>query len=352
MRIRNLPLKTVSRKVHEAAGRMALIFLITFLLTSLILYISPPPKTLAQTIPTNCGAGPTTYNPNNPNKVQIQDGFLSVTSSNIINQMSLMNAADKYICGYQAIIPQFAIPSYQEFKNTYYDQARTSVANKQVLTPSPGQPFQQNSPGTINLTDNSTSPKAFLYNVKGDLVLNSDFTGNQTGIFFIDGNLTINSNLDYPNGLVFIAQGYVHINSDVTHDSSYSMHPSTTGTYPPPGDKNYMQINALIMSYGQFCSGWSSEGCNIDYFKNRLASYPDNPLLVVNGSVVALSATNANQPLFVRYIRNNIIPAEEVNFQAKYLVILRKIFSRTRIIYTQINWEITYRSFFVVFGTK
>lgn len=284
---------------------LPLVFLSSLLLALLFLLIFPNSNIKA----VGCSAGPKTYDANNPNKIQIQDGFLSVTTSDVINQMSLINDSDKFICGYKAIIPQFAIPTYQEFRNIYYDQAKPSVANQLKK-------LDYTASGDVNVTalPNLNLNSDILYRIKGgNLIINESIGAPKAIVFFVDGNLTINSNIDATSGVVFVVNGFIHVDPGVTN------------------------INALMMSYGQFCSGWWSGTCSINYFKDRIENGDENVSLKINGSVISLSSNGANKPAFVRYIRNNITPAEDVSYQSKYLVILRKIFSRTRIIWTVIN---------------
>lgn len=293
-----------------------LTFAASLLLAALVLLVFPAPRQSLAANPPSCAPGRNSTT--NPNRVQLYDGFLSVTTTDIINQISISDA-DKYICGYKAIIPQFAIPSFKEFKNTYYDQAKASAAAKKEFATSSSNPDANQ--GNLDFSGG----KDILYHIKnpnasqagGNLVINGPISATNTVVFFVDGNLTINNNIDTTVGVVFVVNGFIHVRWDVT------------------------QINALMMSYGQFCSGWYNDayGCSINFFKDRLGQpgVVDNPRLILNGSVVALSSTDAAKPAFVRYLRDNITPAEEVNYQAKYLVILRKIFSRTRIIYTAFN---------------
>lgn len=279
-------------------SRLLVVFISTFTLAFILFPIS---STQAQT--SDCVNEPGTYSEIQPNKIQMQDGFLSTTQDTNLKDFSI-DTGDKYLCGKRATIPTFAIPSYSQIKSIYYDQTKTSIAQKYSL---PGGSSQAN----LDLTSGSLD---VLYYIKGDFNINGDIvSGNKTGVIFVDGLVNITANLTYakndPNhGLVIIAQKGIRVSPSVT------------------------EIDALLMTYDQFCSAWNG-ACNPDYY----ISNPLNPndYLTIYGSLVSLSPTTP--PAFVRALKDNIHAAETIEYQAKYLVILRKIFSRTRIIYLDIN---------------
>lgn len=151
-------------------------------------------------------------------------------------------------------------------------------------TPTPSPP-----PPTVNK----------LYYITGDLIINSNITVNETGIIFVGGNLTITTNLTHTGsnaGLVFIVKGDVVISPLVT------------------------RIDAVIMSSGRIYDAGS--GCS--------HSLPVSASqLVINGSLISLD--NNNKIEFCRSLgaNNTTTPAEKINQQPKYLVILRDLYSDT-----------------------
>lgn len=138
-----------------------------------------------------------------------------------------------------------------------------------------------------------------LYYITGDLIINSNITINETGIIFVGGNFTIDTNLTHTGsnaGLVFIVKGDVVISPSVT------------------------RIDAVIMSSGRIYDAGS--GCS--------HSLPVSASqLVINGSLISLD--NNNKIEFCRSLgaNNTTTPAEKINQQPKYLVILRDLYSDT-----------------------
>ena len=92
---------------------------------------------------------------------------------------------------------------------------------------------------------------------------------------------------------------------------------------------NNKSINAFFISYGQFCSAWNGSACATPGTVNNQ--------LTINGSVIDLSSSTP--PKFVRTNGNNDPnnPAEVINYQPKYLVILKNIFSRSMTYWKEIQ---------------
>lgn len=168
-----------------------------------------------------------------------------------------------------------------------------------------------------------TRPSGKLYRITGDLTLNSDLTVNETGVIFVDGNLYINTNILNDNatkGLVFVVKGEIFIQRDVT------------------------KVNAFLVAHGKNSSGTDitpictaydpAAGCN-DYADNATRKY-----LEINGSVISLSQNAAFPANFARKKYDSVLsdkPAETINYQAKYLVIMKDIFSRDLKIWREIQ---------------
>ncbi len=183
----------------------------------------------------------------------------------------------------------FKIPTYEDLKSLYYDQANTLLVDKHpALT---GDKTQNDIPMTGS-TNN-------LYYLTGNLNITSNISGDQTGVVFVNGNLNIgpmsSNKLNFGNsnsGLVFVVRGDIIIDPSVT------------------------QIDAVIISSGTIYT--AGAGC----FTNAV---PSNNSLTVNGSLIALS--DQTQIKFCRKVPS--MAGELINHQPKYLVILRNIFSDT-----------------------
>lgn len=153
--------------------------------------------------------------------------------------------------------------------------------------------------GTVRFDNFSISVPASsdrIYNITGDLTVNSNITVNTNGIIFVDGNLSINTDLTHNNegaGLVFVVKGDVAIAPSVT------------------------RVDVVIISSGTIYTAGAN--CVI----NSVAA----TALVINGSLVSL---DSQKPIrFCRTMLNNEQPAEKINQQPKYLVILRDLYSDT-----------------------
>lgn len=178
----------------------------------------------------------------------------------------------------RAAYVSFKIPTYEDLKSIYYTQTKTSK--------------------TTQLANNNQD---YLYNTTGDLTITSpsDITGSNTGVIFIDKNLTIgpiSSNKftqgNKDSGVVFVVGGDVAIDSSIT------------------------QIDAVIISSGTIYT--AGGGCS--------TSSVTSSQLVVNGSLISLNSTKPIK--FCRKLTNNSLqPSEKVNWDPKYLGILKDLFS-------------------------
>lgn len=203
----------------------------------------------------------------------------------------------------KATFAPYKIPSYDDLKSLYYTQAKTtsSVTKHDPITPG------LSDHGNVN-TDlvDLTGTKDHLYFINGNLIYNSasDFPQNpaaatkRVGVVFVQGNFYIQNNINYTGGLVFVVKGNVNITSSVT------------------------TINAVIISSGIIYTAGS--GCTL------AGNAGTNNQLVINGSLVSINPDDAVTAIhFCRNLADNNSPAELINLDVKYLVILRNLMSDT-----------------------
>lgn len=150
-----------------------------------------------------------------------------------------------------------------------------------------------------------------VYNIEGDFTVNSNIPVTTiTGIVFVKGNLTINtdiSNTSGTSGLVFVVKGNIIINPAV------------------------IRIDAVLISSSHIYTAGS--GCS--HLNPVTASQ-----LVVNGSLISLNQDPGTNIEFCRSLAgtaNSTTPAEVVNQQPKYPVILRNLYSDTLQKWTEIQ---------------
>lgn len=149
-----------------------------------------------------------------------------------------------------------------------------------------------------------------IYNITGNLNISNNPSGNQTtGVVFVDGNLNFTSNYNYGTnltGTVFVVQGDINIDTAVT------------------------RIDAVLISEGIIYTAGSK--CNT-------SSVVANQL-VINGSLISLKQPPDTEPnaVYIKFCRklgetgalkDSTDPAEKINHQVKYLVILRDLLSDT-----------------------
>lgn len=141
-----------------------------------------------------------------------------------------------------------------------------------------------------------------IYAISGKLDISNNISGNQTGVIFVDGNLTINPSNNKlthgsaTSGLVFVVKEDVYIDTSVT------------------------QVDAVIIAEGTIYTAASpGHSC--------ATSAVTASTLTINGSLISL---NPDKPIkFCRKLSDNSQPAEVINHQVKYLVILRDLLSDT-----------------------
>lgn len=215
-----------------------------------------------------------------------------VTATNLIGKFG--SAKQVCVVGDRAAFVSYKIPSYNDLKSIYYTQVKSSTSFEKLPTLTGNRAH-----GDIPLTSNQDH----LYHIAGNLVISGNIpgntSGNRSGVIFIDGNLTISTNIGNGSvsndaGIVFVTSGDVVIDPVVT------------------------RIDGVIISSGTIFT--AGEGCATN------AVGGSSPL-VINGSLISL---NSLKPIkFCRKLDNNTQPAEKINHQSKYVVILRNIFSDT-----------------------
>lgn len=265
------------------------LLLLSGLLAALSFYATSPGTTLAQACPAGSG------------KIQLESGFLT-TAKDFTSAQNIFSfqTSSPCIVDKPAIIPQFSIPSYADMKSIYYDQSKST--SKAEYTGNLGE-------GGLRDYLMGPSPKNLIH-VTGYLSMNGNINGSRTAVVFVDGNLyfsTPMTQFTYGNtnsGIVFVVQGDVNISPSVT------------------------RIDAVIITYGQFCSSWNGSGCTVA-----------NSPLTVNGSIIALNATKP--PIFLRTNNSNDPnnPAELIVYQPKYLIILKDVFAKTLQIWSELTTE-------------
>lgn len=195
---------------------------------------------------------------------------------------------------------RIVISNYQSLVNKYY--TRNTTATKIILD----QPVYGSAiPG---LGANTLLYRNGSLNLQGSVL--SNISGGNVLVFFVNGNLNIETNVteaqnNQAGGVVFVVKGKVNVASNVT------------------------VINAVIIAEGQICSACDNSGTATN---NPI--FPFDQPLVITGSLISLDTSSPIR--FVRQYNNNLQPAEQINAQAKYLVILKDIFGEKIKVYQEI----------------
>lgn len=198
---------------------------------------------------------------------------------------------------------RIVVSDYQALYNKYYARSADLAIPKITISGIVSSPIVGQ--GTNN---------SLIYS-NGDLTLQGTVLqgplNSKVMVFFVNGNLNIQTDItearnNQNGGVVFVVKGNVNINVNVR------------------------EINAVIISGGVICSACDVNSTDVS---NDIAPFTD-PQLIINGSLIALDPTkNIN---FTREYNTNIEPAEIINAQAKYLVILDDIFGERVKIYREI----------------
>jgi hypothetical protein len=220
------------------------------------------------------------------------------------------NDAGKCLINPDAEIKKFPI-TYTSLRSTYFDKA-TDGAN---FTKQPSIVGNASSSMLV------ISPQDKIIHITGNLTLDNSVNpvSNKTGVVFVDGNLTIKKDVNYsgPNqGLVFIVQNDIYISADVN------------------------VIDAVLISEGNIYTASDLNGiltCNES--KVLLNSTGDIQQLLVNGSLIDISQDSNEGIRFCRNlgaVKNADTPSERVNYEAKYLILLRDMLPYNKPIWSEI----------------
>lgn len=205
------------------------------------------------------------------------------------------SSAGKCIVDEKVVFVPFKIPTYDDLKSIYYTQSK---ALKSTITTLPGA-----------IADKT------VYFVNGDLNISSSPTGGGTAIVFVEGNLTFTTPAtefiygSANSGLVFVVKGNVNIH------------------------QSFIRIDGVIISSGIICTAFDGITCP--------ASNITTSQLVINGSLISLDPLKTIKFRRDLGAANLTTPAEKINHQVKYLVILRDIFSETLQKWSEIVGDIT-----------
>lgn len=240
---------------------------IIFIIIIIVITVILKPPTHAQS--QNCGGG---SQPRTQGLVTTTDlaGKFSTTGGCVVDPKT-------------AFVP-FKIPTYEDLKSLYFTQSK---ATKQTII---------NLPAAI--TDKT------VYYAAGNLTIDVSPQGSGTAVIFIEGTLSINSNLSYGSntaGLVFVVKRNVNIDPRVT------------------------QVNALIMAEGII---YTAAAIGTSCTATSVTASP----LTINGSLISINQADSAPIKFCRTLsgtENQTTPAEKINHQVKYLVILRDLLSDT-----------------------
>ncbi len=268
----------------------------------------------SKTLTVNASSGPTPTNTPTPTPIPstgdaardstirvFGDNLLTVGASSATTPNNFMIVGSgQMIAGSSASLAEYTLPTYEKLRSVYFDQFKPPSGTEKVTLSSS---FDST---LINLSD-----KNRLYWVKkessqpasGSLIVGKNIAVQKSGVIFVDNDLYINTNLTHSAtgaGLIFIVKGNVYVNQNVT------------------------EVDALIITTGTFCSSWNGADC--------VSKNPDSQLLI-KGSVISLSADK--KPRFVRKITDNYQPAEQLDYQPKYMVIFKDIFAKDLKIWTE-----------------
>lgn len=235
--------------------------------------ICNPTKSFTTTIPqpiTQCR----TQIPN----PRVKDGL--ITTPILYNNFS--NTTGACVVGNPASFVPYKIPDYADLKTIYYTQSK---ATKTVET------------GNILLNPDNNR----LYNYTNATGVSADSIayGNKIAVIFVEKDLTINRNITGTGGLVIVVGGDIKIATAV------------------------IQIDAVLIAGGKIYTAGGAAGCG--------SSSPVSAInkLVINGSLISLDSNKTIEFCRTLGAGNNTTPAELINNQPKYLVILRNLYSDT-----------------------
>lgn len=236
------------------------------------------------------------------------EGLITATG----NITGLDNPQGNCITGAESLVPLekakvIQIETYDDFKNIFFTKTKHTNEKVEVDTWDLGDRvvFQFNS--------------NHLYGMNGksdDLIIDSlnNIPANLKGVqvFFVDGNLYIKDDINYndkkTSGLVFVVKGDINIDAP--------------DIIAPVDTLGVTQINAVLISFGTICTGYSPlEQLSPCTQNEQITTTP----LTINGSLISLGDKKI---IFRRSrINNKEGAAEIINAQPKYLYLLKDLLS-------------------------
>lgn len=206
------------------------------------------------------------------------------------NATNFGNTAQNCILDTSALYANYKVKTFEDLKFTYFSQVKPSSTIEKI-------DITGDSDESVLRFDGN---KDFVVNIGGKLRIKEPVGGNKTAVIFVNDRLDIESSLVYGNGtsgLVFIVKGDIYIN------------------------KSVQRIDAVLVSEGKICTAYDSA---ID----SCTPVGVTPQLVVNGSIISIGKNVVNPIVFGRNLADNsVASAEVINQQAKYLIILKGLFT-------------------------
>jgi hypothetical protein len=236
----------------------------------------------------------------------------------------------------QAGIASFKIPTYSELINTYFERKATITTgsnqiDKQILT--------GNQTGLDFRGGGCGANCSRLWHLTGSLNIPNQASiqtsVNQNAVVFVDGNLNV--------GDLFVTSNDDNCTTAACQDVTYGDNNSGI-VYIVRGNvnmgRNIHRFDGTIISQGTICTSYDAT-CTPDehHFTDRGG---ETKQLIVNGNLISLDSTHPIQ--FERNLEfstnafpngNDNDPAELINLQPKYLVVMRNLLSDTLSIQTE-----------------
>jgi hypothetical protein len=231
------------------------------------------------------------------------------------------NSAAQCVKGDEAPYVDFKVPNYNEIKSLFFTQNKNmtlfNLPNATIscaggMTQS-GTTYLRNLQDLTNFTANAAAVNSACYLTRIDhsSVPNGPLANNTAQkmvVIFAENDVAIDSNLTFGGdnyGLIIIAKGNIFIAPTVS------------------------RIDAVIVTEGNVYTTSTNLTPETSQVANSLQ-------LVINGSLISLSQAG-NRIFFTRSLANNTQAAEVINYQPKYLVLLRGLLTQSYTIQREIE---------------
>ena len=218
-----------------------------------------------------------------------------ITTQSLIGKFTTSSGA--CIIDLKTAFAHFKLKTFEDLKFTHFDQYN---GPKVTITST-----------TLPSIANDTA-----YFRDGNLSISSAIAGSGTAVVIIKGDLTVGpipgNQVVYGTaltGLVFIVSGNIYI------------------------DKTVTRVDGVLVSSGTIFTATDNTTNSITTCSSSTILAP-NGALTLNGSLISLNSASLIK--FCRYLLDNRNPAEIINHQIKYIVILRHIFSENLQRWTEI----------------